>query len=90
MTNARLAEIRLHPIKSLDAVSVRESRIGPGGGLEFDRVWALYSADGRWVNGKSTPAIHQIYSSNDFNRDGLELIRRGYAMIGARKIRVKK
>lgn len=60
MTSVRLAGIRLHPIKSLDAVSVLESRIGPGGGLEFDRVWALYSADGQWVNGKSTSAIHQI------------------------------
>ncbi|HLQ76336.1 MAG TPA: MOSC N-terminal beta barrel domain-containing protein [Terriglobia bacterium] len=59
-TSARLAEIRLHPIKSLDPVSVQETRIGPGGGLEFDRVWALYSADGKWVNGKSTAAIHQI------------------------------
>src|SRR5204863_478099 len=59
-TSPRLAEIRLHPIKSLDSVSVKETRIGPGGGLEFDRVWALYSADGEWVNGKSTAAIHQI------------------------------
>src|SRR5467141_3905666 len=56
----RLANIRIHPIKSLDPVSVEETRIGPGGGLEFDRVWALYSADGQWVNGKRTAAIHQI------------------------------
>lgn len=56
----RLAGIRLHPIKSLDPVCVREARIGPAGGLELDRVWALYSIDGRWVNGKRTPAIHSI------------------------------
>jgi uncharacterized protein YcbX len=56
----RLALIQLHPIKGLDAVLVDESRIGPGGGLEFDRVWALYSVDGQWVNGKRTPAIHAI------------------------------
>jgi uncharacterized protein YcbX len=56
----RLANIRLHPIKTLDPVSVTEARIGPNGGLELDRVWALYSADGRWVNGKRTPAIHLI------------------------------
>ena len=55
-----LAEIRLHPIKSLDPVSVAESRIGPGGGLELDRVWALYSDDGVCVNGKGTAAIHPI------------------------------
>jgi hypothetical protein len=56
----RLAGIRLHPIKSLDPVSVMEARIGPGGGLEHDRAWALYSVDGRWVNGKRTAAMHLI------------------------------
>jgi len=60
MSGAYLAAIRLHPIKSLDAVSVTESRVGPGGGLELDRVWALYSADGECVNGKRTAAIHRI------------------------------
>jgi uncharacterized protein YcbX len=56
----RLANICLHPIKSLDPVHVKEARIGPGGGLEFDRAWALYSVDGQWVNGKRTAAIHLI------------------------------
>ncbi len=56
----RLANIRLHPIKALDPVSVNEARIGPNGGLERDRVWALYSADGRWVNAKRTAAMHLI------------------------------
>ena len=56
----RLAIIQLHPIKSLDPVQVKEARIGPGGGLEFDRAWALYSADGQWVNGKRTAAVHLI------------------------------
>ncbi|MDA1184484.1 MAG: MOSC N-terminal beta barrel domain-containing protein [Acidobacteria bacterium] len=55
-----LAGIHLYPIKSLDGVSVPEWRIGPGGGLELDRVWALYSEDGRVINGKSTAAIHLI------------------------------
>ena len=56
----RLTGIRLHPIKSLDAASVTEARIGPGGGLEHDRAWALFSVDGRWVNGKRTAAMHLI------------------------------
>ena len=56
----RLANIRLHPIKSLDPVCVPEWRIGPSGGLALDRTWALYSVDGRWVNGKRTSAIHLI------------------------------
>ncbi|MHB8606736.1 MAG: MOSC domain-containing protein [Candidatus Acidiferrales bacterium] len=56
----RLANIRLHPIKALDPVSVEGARVGPNGGLELDRVWALYSADGRWVNGKRTAAMQLI------------------------------
>jgi uncharacterized protein YcbX len=44
-------------------VSVNEARIGPNGGLELDRVWALYSADGRWVNAKRTAAMHLIRAS---------------------------
>jgi uncharacterized protein YcbX len=63
----RIANIRLHPIKSLDQVSVTEARIGPAGGLELDRAWALYTVDNRWVNGKRTPAILQIRA--DFAAD---------------------
>lgn len=55
-----LARIRIHPIKSLDPVEVATARIGPSGGLEHDRAWALYTGDGRWVNGKRTPAMHLI------------------------------
>ena len=57
---AKLANIRLHPIKSLDPVSVSESSISSSGGLTLDRAWALYSVDGKWVNGKRTPAVHLI------------------------------
>ena len=56
----RLTGIRLHPIKALDPVDVREARIGPGGGLEHDRAWALFTVDGQWVRGKRTAAVHLI------------------------------
>lgn len=56
----RLAGIRLHPIKSLDPVSVTEARIGPNGGLELDRAWALYAVDGKWINAKRAAAMHLI------------------------------
>jgi uncharacterized protein YcbX len=55
-----LSRIRLYPIKSLGPVEVTQVRIGPTGGLESDRVWALYASDGRWINGKRTPAVHCI------------------------------
>jgi uncharacterized protein YcbX len=56
----KLANIRLHPIKALDPISVCEARISLSGGLALDRAWALYSVDGQWVNGKRTPVIHLI------------------------------
>lgn len=62
---AWLANIRLHPIKGLDPVSVPEARVGPNGGLELDRVWALFSVDGQWVNGKRTAAIHHLRAEYD-------------------------
>ena len=60
MNSPRLARIQLHPIKALDPLEVSAARIGPNGGLEHDRAWALYTPDGRWVNGKRTVAIHLI------------------------------
>jgi hypothetical protein len=60
---AQLTGIRLHPIKSLDPISVTQARIGPGGGLEHDRAWALFSVDGRWVNAKRTAAMHLLRAS---------------------------
>ena len=59
----KLTNIRLHPVKSLDPVEVPEARISPSGGLVYDRAWALYSVDGKWVNGKRTPVIHLIRAS---------------------------
>jgi uncharacterized protein YcbX len=58
--NPHLAGIRLHPIKSLDGVQVPACRIGPGGGLDLDRVWALYSLDGEGIHGKNNAAMHVV------------------------------
>ena len=63
--HAWLANIRLHPIKGLDPVCLPEARIGPNGGLELDRVWALFSVDGQWINGKRTAAIHHLRAEYD-------------------------
>jgi MOSC domain-containing protein len=62
-TTPHLARIGIHPIKSLDPVEVAQACIGPNGGLALDRAWALYALDGRWVNGKRTPAVHRIRAS---------------------------
>jgi uncharacterized protein YcbX len=64
---AWLANVRLHPIKGLDPVSVPQARIGPNGGLELDRVWALFAVNGEWINAKRTSAIHHIRAEYDPN-----------------------
>jgi uncharacterized protein YcbX len=58
----KLSRIRIYPIKSLEPVEVPSACIGPNGGLELDRAWALYASDGRWVNGKRTKAVDGIYA----------------------------
>jgi uncharacterized protein YcbX len=73
----RLASIRLHPIKALDPVLVNEARIGPAGGLEFDRAWALYTVDNRWVNGKRTPSIFLIRAAFEPDLSSVKLSVRG-------------
>jgi uncharacterized protein YcbX len=66
----RLCGIRVYPIKSLDPVTLQQTVIGPAGGLQFDRAWALHTVDGRWLNAKRTAAMHLIRTSysEDFGR----------------------
>jgi MOSC domain-containing protein len=63
--SARLQRITIFPIKSLDGVSVDESDILPSGGLANDRRFALIDAEGRFVSGKRTAAVHRIRASYD-------------------------
>jgi uncharacterized protein YcbX len=81
--SARLANIRLHPIKGLDPVRVPEARIGPNGGLHLDRVWVLFTVDGKWINGKNNPEIHHIRAEYDPQVSGVTLRVDGNAANGA-------
>ena len=56
----RLGKIQIYPIKSLDGVLVREAGVTAGGILENDRAYAIYDADGKVVNGKRTPRVHEL------------------------------
>ena len=55
-----LARIMLHPIKSLDPVIVREATILESGALEHDRTYAIFDAEGRFVNGKRHASVHRL------------------------------
>jgi uncharacterized protein YcbX len=62
---AQLDRITIYPIKSLDGVTLSESAVLPCGALEYDRRFALLDADGRFINGKRTPAVHTIRAEFD-------------------------
>ncbi|KZL49473.1 molybdenum cofactor biosysynthesis protein [Nodularia spumigena CENA596] len=64
-----LAKILLYPIKSLDSVEVEEAQVLSSGALEYDREFAIFDPQGRFVNGKRHSKIHLIRSQFDiFNR----------------------
>lgn len=72
-----LGRILVFPIKSLDGVSVSEVKLTAGGILANDRVYAIFDLEGRVVNGKRTPRVHQLRCGFDsgfhevrFRQDG--------------------
>lgn len=56
---ARLSRIRIHPIKSLDAIEV-SSEVVRDGGLEWDRKYAIFDESGDYVNAKRNRDVHRI------------------------------
>ena len=60
-----LRRITVYPVKSLDGRDVIAARVLPSGALEHDRRWAIFDAQGRFINGKRTPAIHAIRANFD-------------------------
>lgn len=63
-----LARIDCFPVKSLDGISVPQAQVLASGALQGDRTYALFDAQGRFVNGKRTAAIHHLRST--FSEDG--------------------
>src|SRR5665213_3867232 len=64
-----VASISVYPIKSFGPALVASSRIVDGGGLEHDREFGLFDADGKFVNGKRNAKVHQLTASIDW-KDG--------------------
>jgi uncharacterized protein len=60
-----LAQIVLYPIKSLDGIAVEQATVLASGALKGDREFAIVDYQGKFVNGKRTPAVHQLRSSFD-------------------------
>jgi uncharacterized protein YcbX len=62
---ATLSHIAVYPVKALDPVSLDSVGISEVGGLDNDRAYALCDAEGEYVNGKRTDAVHRIRSTVD-------------------------
>ncbi|HCF28730.1 MAG TPA: MOSC domain-containing protein [Cyanobacteria bacterium UBA11049] len=63
----QVAGIFIYPIKSLDGVAVSEATVLESGGLKGDRSFAIFDANGNFVNGKRNAKVHLLRSR--FNDD---------------------
>ncbi|WP_016953415.1 MOSC domain-containing protein [Anabaena sp. PCC 7108] len=57
---SHLAKILLYPIKSLDGVEVKTATVLPSGALQYDREFAIFDEQNRFVNGKRHAKIHSL------------------------------
>jgi uncharacterized protein YcbX len=69
----RLSRITIFPIKSLDGVELTDANVLPTGALEDDRRWALVDADGRFISGKRTPAVHRVRATYELQTHKVRL-----------------
>lgn len=60
-----VARLFIHPIKSLDRLSVGETSILPGGSFAHDREFALFDQAGDFINGKREPRLHRVRAEYD-------------------------
>ncbi len=72
-TEAFLSRILIFPIKSLDAVEVKEARVLASGALEHDRTFGLFDANQKFVNGKRYAAVHRLRARFDLAADVVTL-----------------
>lgn len=75
--SAFLSRITVYPLKSGDGIDLTESRVLGSGALEHDRRFALVDSEGRFVNGKRTPAMHRLRTTVDVASRTLRLVVEG-------------
>jgi uncharacterized protein YcbX len=68
-----VARICLYPIKSLDAVEVRQGKVLQSGALECDRQFAIFDEKGKYVNAKRYAKIHLLRSKFDLENNIVSL-----------------
>lgn len=68
-----LTRIRVYPIKALDGVEIESVPVRGEGWIDYDRQYAMFDADGDYVNGRQNQLVHKISSSIDLDTGAVEL-----------------
>ena len=58
--SAHVASITIFPMKSCDGLALESASVMASGALFHDRQFALVDSNGRFINAKRTPLIHQL------------------------------
>jgi hypothetical protein len=69
----RVARLTVYPIKSLDGKAIETAHFTPTGGFMGDRTYALFDADGAYVNGKAERRLHRIRTGFDLDTHEVRL-----------------
>jgi uncharacterized protein YcbX len=72
-----LDRIQVYPVKALDPVPVESGRLTEAGSLALDRRYAMFDADGNYVNGKNERRVHRLRSAFDPDSGTLRLREQG-------------
>lgn len=68
-----VSRIVIYPIKSVAGVVVQSARIAPGGSLEHDREFALFSTKGVILRAKENPKLQMVKAAYDLERGTVTL-----------------
>lgn len=66
-------QILVYPIKGLDACEVKSSEVTSGGSLMFDRMIAMKSDDGKYINGKKNDKVYRLRASYNLQQMSVSL-----------------
>lgn len=71
--NPIISRITIYPVKALDGISLQKAEITEGGCLLHDREYAITDTSGNFIIGKSTPLVHDLRSTVDFENEIISL-----------------
>lgn len=68
-----LSRILIYPIKSLDGIAVTQTKVLKSGALQYDRQFAIFDEQGRFVNGKRNPQVNLLRTAYDLDAHTVSL-----------------